>query len=128
MYLPLISSSISQMAALAALQKGDGSAEEMVREYRLRRSLLLEEIKKTPMISCYPPKGTFYAFVNIKKMRESSSEVALRLLKEARVVTVPGSAFGSGGKGYLRISFATSGEKIKLAFKRIRATLENWNK
>jgi len=121
-------SSISQAAALAALQKGDSAIEEMVREYRLRRSLLLGEIERTRGFSCCPPKGTFYAFVNVKELGENSSEVALRLLKEARVVTVPGSAFGSEGEGYLRISFATSRDKIKLAFERIRVALENWNK
>jgi len=119
-------SSISQAAALAALQKGSSAVVKMVGEYKLRRSLLLEEIEKTPGFSCLPPKGTFYAFVNIKKLGENSSEVSLKLLKETRVVTVPGSAFGSGGEGYLRISFATSCEKIKLAFKRIRVALKNW--
>lgn len=117
-------SSISQAAALVALQRGDKAVEEMVREYRFRRSLLLEEIEKTPGLSCRSPKGTFYTFVSIKELGENSSEVALKWLKEARVVTVPGSAFGSEGEGYLRISFSITCDKIKLAFERIRAILK----
>jgi len=119
-------SSISQAAALVALQRGDKAVEEMVREYRFRRFLLLEEIEKTPGLSCRSPKGTFYTFVSIKELGENSSEVALKWLKEARVVTVPGSAFGSEGEGYLRISFSITCDKIKLAFERIRAILKGY--
>lgn len=113
-------SSISQEAALAAMRSGDGATEEMFRQYRLRRSLLLEEIEKTPMISCSSPKGTFYAFINIKKLNQKSRDIALKWLKEAKVATVPGSAFGRQGEGYLRISFATGEDKIREAFERIR--------
>ncbi|MBC7189590.1 aminotransferase class I/II-fold pyridoxal phosphate-dependent enzyme, partial [Candidatus Aerophobetes bacterium] len=116
-------SSVSQKAALAALNSGDGAVEKMVEEYRKRRSLMLEEIKKTPGISCLPPKGAFYIFLNVKKLGGTSRNIALRWLKEARVATVPGSAFGRKGEGYLRISFCVSEDKIKQAFKRIRGIL-----
>lgn len=117
-------SSISQEAALAAMRSGDGATEEMFRQYRLRRSLLLEEIEKTPMISCSSPRGTFYAFINIKKLNQKSRDVALKWLREAKVATVPGSAFGREGEGYLRISFATGEDKIKEAFERIRSLMK----
>ena len=65
-------SSVSQEAALAAMRSGDGATEEMFQQYRLRRSLLLEEIEKTPMISCSSPQGAFYAFINIKKLNQKS--------------------------------------------------------
>lgn len=113
-------SSISQKAALAAMRSGDGATEEMLQHYRTRRSLLMEEIERTPMISCSSPKGAFYAFINIKKLNQKSRDVALRWLREAKVATVPGSAFGREGEGYLRISFATGEDKIKEAFERIR--------
>jgi len=117
-------SSISQEAALAAMRSGDGATEEMLRQYRLRRSLLLEEIEKTPMISCSSPRGAFYAFINIKKLKQKSRDVALKWLREAKVATVPGSAFGREGEGYLRVSFATGEDKIKEAFERIRSIMK----
>jgi len=116
-------SSVSQKAALAAIRSGDRSTEEMLRQYCLRRSLLLEEIEKTPMISCLSPQGAFYAFINIKKLRKRSRDVALKWLREVKVATVPGSAFGKEGEGYLRISFATGEDKIKEAFERIRSII-----
>jgi len=105
------------------MRSGDGSTEEMLQQYRLRRSLLLEEIEKTPVISCSSPQGAFYAFINIKKLNQKSWDVALKWLREAGVATVPGSAFGKEGEGYLRISFATGEDKIKEAFERIRSII-----
>lgn len=116
-------SSVSQKAALTAIRSGDKATEEMLSQYRLRRSLLLEEIEKTPMISCISPQGAFYAFINIKRLNQKSWDVALRWLREAGVATVPGSAFGKEGEGYLRISFATGEDKIKEAFERIRSII-----
>ena len=116
-------SSVSQEAALAAIRSGDKATEEMLQQYRLRRSLLLEEIEKTPMISCSSPQGAFYAFINIKKLNQRSWDVALKWLREAGVATVPGSAFGKEGEGYLRISFATGEDKIKEAFERVRSII-----
>ena len=116
-------SSVSQEAALAAIRSGDKATEEMLQQYRLRRSLLLEEIEKTPMISCSSPQGAFYAFINIKKLNQKSWDVALKWLREAGVATVPGSAFGKEGEGYLRISFATGEDKIKEAFERVRSII-----
>ena len=87
------------------------------------RDLILEEIEKTPEISCLPPRGAFYIFLNIKKLNQSSRDVALKWLKEARVATVPGSSFGKEGEGYLRVSFSVSEDKIKEAFERIRGIL-----
>jgi len=116
-------SSISQIAALTAIRLGDKATEEMLQQYRLRRSLILEEIEKTPMISCYPPQGAFYVFINIKRLNQKSRDVALKWLRDVKVATVPGSAFGREGEGYLRVSFATSEDKIKEAFRRIRTAL-----
>ena len=116
-------SSISQEAALVALKRGDEAIKRMLGEYKKRREVLLEEIEKTSPFFCYPPGGTFYAFVNVKKLKKKSEDIALRLLERARVVTVPGSSFGPGGEGYLRLSFATSENKIREAFRRIRSIL-----
>lgn len=116
-------SSISQEAALTALKRGEEAVMDMLTKYRRRRATLLQEIEKTRSFSCCPPRGTFYAFVNVRRLGDKSEDIALRLLKEAKVVTVPGSAFGSGGEGYLRFSFATSEDNIREAFNRIRSIL-----
>jgi aminotransferase len=116
-------SSISQEAALAALKRGEEAVMDMLTKYRRRRATFLQEIEKTRSFSCCPPRGTFYAFVNVRRLGDKSEDIALRLLKEAKVVTVPGSAFGSGGEGYLRFSFATSEDNIREAFDRIRSIL-----
>lgn len=116
-------SSVSQKAAIVALKEGNDSVEKMLQRYKVRRDLILEEIEKTPEISCLPPRGAFYIFLNIKKLNQSSRDVALKWLKEARVATVPGSSFGKEGEGYLRVSFSVSEDKIKEAFERIRGIL-----
>lgn len=116
-------SSISQEAALTALKRGEEAVMDMLTKYRRRRAIFLQEIEKTRSFSCCPPRGTFYAFVNVRRLGDKSEDIALRLLKEAKVVTVPGSAFGSGGEGYLRFSFATSEDNIREAFDRIRSIL-----
>lgn len=116
-------SSISQEAALTALRRGEVAVMDMLAKYRRRRATFLQEIEKTRSFSCCPPRGTFYAFVNVRRLGDKSEDIALRLLKEAKVVTVPGSAFGSRGEGYLRFSFATSEDNIREAFNRIRNIL-----
>jgi len=70
------------------------------------------------------PKGAFYVFPNIKGFRMPSEDFAKFLVKEARVVTVNGSAFGPDGEGYLRISYAASTENIKEALERIKEATE----
>ena len=72
-------------------------------------------------ISVVKPKGAFYLFVNIKETGLTSEEFCIRLLEEQNVLTSPGSAFGTMGEGYIRISYATSMDTIKEGLKRIRA-------
>lgn len=91
----------------------------MTKEYKKRRNYIIERIDKIDEISLIKPKGTFYAFINIKKTGLTSEEFAIELLKEKQVAVVPGNAFGSGGEGYIRLSFATSMENIKEGFNRI---------
>jgi aspartate/methionine/tyrosine aminotransferase len=70
------------------------------------------------------PKGAFFIFPNVKSFHMPSMELAKYLIKVARVVTVPGSAFGYGGEGYLRISYATSPDKIREGMGRIKEAIE----
>ncbi|MDD5136825.1 MAG: aminotransferase class I/II-fold pyridoxal phosphate-dependent enzyme [Candidatus Omnitrophica bacterium] len=109
---------ISQMAAVEALKNGERSVEEMKREYRRRREFVITRLNEIGL-SCHKPEGAFYAFPSIRKTGLSSLEFANRLLKQEKVAVVPGTAFGESGEGYVRISYATSFDKLKEALERI---------
>ncbi|MDH5266076.1 MAG: pyridoxal phosphate-dependent aminotransferase [Candidatus Bathyarchaeota archaeon] len=115
--------SISQRAALVALTGPQDCVTKMVKEYDKRRREITNLLNKTPGFECKIPKGAFYVFPNVKQFKMSSMELAKLLIKKARVVTVPGSAFGKNGEGYLRLSYATSLEKIREALARIKKVL-----
>ncbi len=117
-------SSISQKAAVAALKGPQDFVEKMVKEYEGRRNLIYKEVNKIDGIASLKPRGAFYLFPNIRRLGLSSIDLAMYTLKKARVVTVPGTAFGDYGEGYLRLSYATSKEKIGEAISRIREATE----
>ena len=79
-----------------------------------------EEIKTIPWMSVREPEGTFYLFINISKTGLSSEEASKMILEKAKVLTIPGNAFGKCGEGYVRIACTVSEEKIKEGFSRIR--------
>ena len=85
----------------------------MVGEYTRRRDILIDGLNTIPGITCRKSAGSFYAFANIKAFGKTSQEFAEELMKNAGVITVPGSAFGSCGEGYLRFVFANSDENLK---------------
>jgi aminotransferase len=101
-----------QYAALEALTGSQDYVYYMVSQYKERRDIIVKKLNKIPGISCKKPKGTFYAFANIKGTGMSSDDFALKLLEEKQVVVVPGTAFSEFGEGFVRISFATSKEQI----------------
>ena len=74
------------------------------------------------------PKGAFYVFPSIKQFNMKSEEFALKLLKEEKVACVPGSAFGKGGEGYLRLSYCYSDEELEEGLKRIERFIKTLNK
>jgi aminotransferase len=108
-----------QKAAVEALNGNQESVCLMVNDYTRRRSILIDGLNQIPGFHCQKSPGTFYAFPNIKAFGISSQQFAEELLREARVVTVPGSAFGGMGEGYLRLSFANSDENLQEAVRRI---------
>ena len=108
----------SQMAAAEALVSGKKSVEEMKREYRRRREFVVEELNRIGLV-CSKPEGAFYVFPSIKRTGLSSLEFSQQLLKEEKVAVVPGTAFGLGAEGYIRISYASSLENLKEALSRI---------
>ena len=118
--------SVSQYAALAAIQGDQSCVAKMVAEFAKRRDYVEERIANIKGMTCPKMGGAFYAFVNIKeylgreyggKMINTDTEWCLELLSQKKVATVMGSAFGA--PGYFRASFATSMENIKEAFDRI---------
>ncbi|MBU1037780.1 MAG: aminotransferase class I/II-fold pyridoxal phosphate-dependent enzyme, partial [Candidatus Omnitrophica bacterium] len=113
-YTMLCASIISQMAAVEALKSGERSVQEMKREYRRRREFVISRLNEIGL-SCHRPEGAFYAFPSIKETRLSSLEFSRRLLEKEKVAVVPGTAFGSLGEGYLRLSYASNMDKLKEA-------------
>ena len=119
--------SVAQRAGLAAIQGSQDCVKEMFIAYNERRNVLAKGLNEIQGLSCHAPEGTFYAFVNIKEIGMSAEELSMYLLEECKVVTVPGTAFGKQGEGYIRLSFATSLEDIKEGIKRIKRGIEKIN-
>lgn len=113
-------STFIQKAAVEALTGPQQAQADMTANYLRRRDLLTDGLNAIPGFICKPAAGSFYAFVNIKAFGKTSQEFAEELVREAHVVTVPGSAFGEMGEGYLRLVFANSDENLKEAVKRIQ--------
>jgi len=113
----------SQYAAIEALKNGDEDVIEMRDAYDSRRRFLMQSFKEMRM-ECFEPFGAFYVFPSIKEFNMTSEEFATRFLEEERVAAVPGNAFGYSGEGYLRISYAYSIEKLKIAMERLKRFIE----
>jgi aminotransferase len=112
-------SSIIQKAAITAITGPQDCVKDMVDEYRIRCRILVDGLNALGKISCTAPQGAFYAFANIKKTGLKSEEFVMRMIKEAGVSAVNGSAFGESGEGFVRFCFANSKENIKEAVIRI---------
>ena len=108
----------SQLAAVEALKNGDGDIEMMRAEYDRRRKYIVEELNRIGL-PCFEPKGAFYVFPNVGAFGMPSETICERLLNEGKVAIVPGTAFGKGGEGYARISYAYSVKHITEAIERI---------
>jgi aminotransferase len=108
----------SQVAAIEALRSGDTYVEDMRREYDRRRKLIVKGLNELGLPT-FEPHGAFYAFPKIAASGMDEETFAQKLLEEERVAVVPGSAFGPGGEGFVRCSYATAYEKIEEALRRI---------
>ncbi|HIV79511.1 MAG TPA: pyridoxal phosphate-dependent aminotransferase [Candidatus Avanaerovorax faecigallinarum] len=112
--------SISQRAAIYALRNRDVIQPPMIEEYRKRMFYAAERINEIPKLSViYPPKGSFYLFMNIKESGLTSVEACDLILREAHVLMLPGNAFGNCGEGYVRIACTVNVDTLKEAFDRI---------
>jgi len=115
---------ISQMAALNALTGSQKCVERMIKEYDKRRKFIMKRLEEIERFYCVKPKGAFYAFPNIEDFGMKSLEFAEWLLKNAKVAVVPGTEFGKYGEGFIRLSYATSLDKIKIAMDRIERSIK----
>ncbi|MBQ3985497.1 MAG: aminotransferase class I/II-fold pyridoxal phosphate-dependent enzyme, partial [Oscillospiraceae bacterium] len=113
----------SQYAAIEAMKAGDEDIEMMRESYDKRRKLMLKRLYEIGL-SCFEPKGAFYMFPSIKSTGLSSDEFSTRLLKEEKVAVIPGSAFGAGGEGFVRMCYASSVANIETALDRMGRFLE----
>jgi aspartate/methionine/tyrosine aminotransferase len=109
----------TQMAGLAALTGPQEPVEAMVAEFKKRRDLIVDGLNAIPGVTCRKPLGAFYVFPNVSALGLPSKELADRLLDEAGVAVLTGTAFGAYGEGYLRLSYANSIPNIEKALDRI---------
>ena len=118
---------LSQAAGAEAMDNGDVDVARMRAEYKRRRDFLVAALNRMGLKTILP-KGAFYVFADISKTGLKDEEFCLRLLEEQDVACVPGSAFGACGEGFVRMSYATSLEKIHAAAERLSAFLRNTGK
>lgn len=116
--------SISQRAAIHALENADRVQEFLVGEFKKRMIYASERINSIKGLSVRKPEGSIYLFVNIKNTGLTSSEFSRLLLEDANVSVIPGTAFGKSGEGYVRIACTVGIDKLKEAFDRIENLLE----
>jgi aspartate/methionine/tyrosine aminotransferase len=116
-------SAFSQYAAIAALQGPQDGVANMVAEFRRRRDVITAGLNAIPGVSCLVPDGAFYAFPNISGTGVPASRLAERLLNEAGVACLAGTAFGGWGEGFLRLSYANSVANIEAALDAMKAML-----
>jgi len=113
-----------QLAGLAALTGSQESVTTAVRGFERRRDWLVDGLNSLPGVRCTRPSGAFYAFPDVRQLEErtghSTEQLAARLLDVHGVAVLPGTAFGPGGVGHLRLSFASATAELDLALERIR--------
>ena len=115
----------AQVAAIEALRNGEEAVQAMVQEYDKRRRAIVKGLNDLGL-SCFEPRGAFYAFPSITRTGLSSDEFSERLLFEEKVAVVPGGAFGECGEGFVRCSYATSLPHIEEALRRIGRFLKKF--
>lgn len=116
----------AQIATIAALSGPQDSVDRMVAEFRARRDLIVEELNRIEGVRCRLPRGAFYAFPNVSEVDTDARQLAGFLLDQAGVACLAGNAFGDGGKGYLRFSYANSQENIREGIRRMREALAQY--
>ncbi len=116
----------SQIATIAALAGPQDSVDAMVAEFRARRQVIVDELNRIEGVRCRMPKGAFYAFPNVSAIETDVKRLSTFLLDEGGVACLHGTAFGDGGRGYLRFSYANSQENIREGLRRMRDALARY--
>jgi aspartate aminotransferase len=112
-------SSFSQIAAVEALTGPQDAVEAMVHEFRARRALVVDGLNGLPGVTCRMPHGAFYAFPDVSGTGLTGPQMAERLLLDADVSVLSGTAFGQVGRDHIRVSYANSRQNIELALERM---------
>ena len=117
----------TQMAAIEALSmpESEHAVNRMVKVFEHRRNLVVDGLNEIPGVRCKLPQGAFYAFPNIEGTDFNERDLASRLLNEAGVAVLPGTAFGEAGKGFIRLAYTQSEDELKLGLDRIREFVES---
>jgi aspartate aminotransferase len=117
----------TQMAAIEALSmpESEHAVHRMVKVFEHRRNLVVDGLNAIPGVRCKLPQGAFYAFPNIEGTGFNERDLASRLLNEAGVAVLPGTAFGQAGKGFIRLAYTQSEDELKLGLDRIREFVES---
>lgn len=121
------SPTVSQYAAITALEECENDVANMVSEYNMRRRFLVEGFNRIGL-ECFEPEGAFYIFPSIESTGLTSEEFCEKLLYEKNVAVVPGSAFGASGEGHIRISYAYSLKHLTTALERIEEFVKECRK
>ncbi len=118
----------SQYAAVEAMQSGDVDIEMMRKDYDYRRRFLLDKLRGAGL-TCFEPRGAFYAFPCIRSTGLTSAEFCEQFLLQEHVAVIPGTAFGPGGEGFVRMCYASSLANLSEAMERMDRFVKNlWNK
>jgi aspartate aminotransferase len=116
----------TQYAAIEALRDTSGSTPKMVKQFAARREQFVHELNQVAGFRCPHPDGAFYAWVNITGTGMTAEEVCRIMLEEAGVAAIPGAAFGSSGRDFVRFSFASSNATLHEAVQRIQKASAAW--
>jgi len=124
-YTTVCACSFAQKGALSALEGPQECVNEMVKEFDRRRKLIISYLDKVEGVFYVKPQGAFYFFPSIEHFKLNSEEFVKYVLKEGKVALVPGSSFGEGGEGYVRIAYSNSYENIEEGLRRLKEILKN---
>lgn len=113
-----------QLAGIAALDGPQDAVADMIEQFLRRRRIVVDGLNELPGVRCIEPAGAFYAFPNVEGVPLSADVLAQRLLDEAGVATLAGSAFGRFGSNHLRISYANSEANLREALARMASLLD----
>jgi len=126
-YTMMCAPTMAQIAAIEALRSGEADVLGMVEDYNRRRQFIVKRLNDIGL-SCFEPRGAFYAFPSVTSTGMTSEEFSEKLLLEEKVAVVPGSAFGQCGEGYVRCCYATSLADIEEALSRMKRFVNKYKR